>query len=447
MLRKIIRALFFFGAVVPLGECKDTIVRDVAIIGGGASGTFAAVRLRDKGQSVILIEKEDILGGHVNTYHDAATNQTVDYGVVIYHNLQIVKDFFNRLGVSWTLSSFDSSSPETRWLDPKTADPVNYTSPNPASGIQAYAAHLSQYPSIEQGFFLPEPVPEDLLLPFGQYLAKYPEIQSAAQVIFNFAQGLGDFLHQTTLYVFKNFGTDIIKDTEGGFIVADNGNDDIYKHATELLGSDVLLGSKVVSIKSRNKTGIDLIVQTTKGYETIKAKKLLISIPQKLENLRPFALDQKESALFGQFKNTGYYTSLVNNTGLPAGFVSFSVSADTPYHIPKLPGIYSIQATAVPGLFDIKYGSPGTLSDQYVQKEILAYIAKLQANGIANKTSNKPQFSPKDSIAKGFYKDLYALQGYRNTWYTGAAFDTQDSSLLWSYTETSVLPLLLNSSS
>lgn len=40
----------------------DTIEKDVVIIGGGASGSHAAVRLReDYGKSVVVIEKEAIL--------------------------------------------------------------------------------------------------------------------------------------------------------------------------------------------------------------------------------------------------------------------------------------------------------------------------------------------------------------------------------------------------
>ena len=37
------------------------IERDVAIVGGGAAGAHAAVRLRDEGYSIVLIEKESIL--------------------------------------------------------------------------------------------------------------------------------------------------------------------------------------------------------------------------------------------------------------------------------------------------------------------------------------------------------------------------------------------------
>lgn len=43
-------------------ECRKTITRDVAIIGGGASGAHAAVRLReDFDKSVIVVEKRNRL--------------------------------------------------------------------------------------------------------------------------------------------------------------------------------------------------------------------------------------------------------------------------------------------------------------------------------------------------------------------------------------------------
>ena len=41
----------------------------VVVIGGGATGTYAAVRLReDYNKTVMVIEKNSILGGHVDTY-------------------------------------------------------------------------------------------------------------------------------------------------------------------------------------------------------------------------------------------------------------------------------------------------------------------------------------------------------------------------------------------
>lgn len=50
-------------SIMPLtiaSSLPDIIYRDVAIIGGGASGAYAAVRMRDDfDKSIVLIEKQD----------------------------------------------------------------------------------------------------------------------------------------------------------------------------------------------------------------------------------------------------------------------------------------------------------------------------------------------------------------------------------------------------
>lgn len=44
------------------GNSTDKIItRDVVIIGGGASGSHAAVSLRDMGKSVVVVEKKGVL--------------------------------------------------------------------------------------------------------------------------------------------------------------------------------------------------------------------------------------------------------------------------------------------------------------------------------------------------------------------------------------------------
>lgn len=40
-----------------------TISRDACIVGGGASGTYTAISLRDKGKSVTVIEAQSVLEG------------------------------------------------------------------------------------------------------------------------------------------------------------------------------------------------------------------------------------------------------------------------------------------------------------------------------------------------------------------------------------------------
>lgn len=394
----------------------------------------------------MVIEKEPILGGHTDTYRDPFTDQAVDYGVVIFVNTQVARDYLNRLNVPWSVTNRSSdSSVSMAYLNPHTAERVDYTPPDPAPGLEAYAQQLSKYPQLDWGFFLPDPVPDDLLLPFREFVAKYPEIGSAVHTIFTFAQGLGDFLKQPTLYVFKNFGLDIIENISIGFLVVSSGaNQIIYNRAKDLLGPDVLLNSRVASTQQHDEGGIKLTVSTPTGLQTIQANKLLVAIPQKLDNLVPFNPDAREFTLFGEF----------TNTGLPQTFRSGSVSPDAPYHIAQLPGVYSVVPTKIEGIFDIKYGSPNPLPDEYVRHQILTYVEQLQAQGFAN--ASRPEFvsyrshtpfeltvSP-GNIAAGFYNELYGLQGYRNTWYTGAAFHTHNSAALWNFTESVVLPGLLD---
>lgn len=62
----------------------EVVERDVCIIGGGSSGTYSAIRLQQMNKTFALIEREDRLGGHVDTYVDPVTKQTLDYGVVVW---------------------------------------------------------------------------------------------------------------------------------------------------------------------------------------------------------------------------------------------------------------------------------------------------------------------------------------------------------------------------
>lgn len=41
------------------------IIKDVIILGGGASGSYAAVRLKDSGKTVVLVEQKDHLASHL----------------------------------------------------------------------------------------------------------------------------------------------------------------------------------------------------------------------------------------------------------------------------------------------------------------------------------------------------------------------------------------------
>lgn len=68
-----------------------------------------------------------------------------------------------------------------------------------AAGFAAYVAQLSKYSELNNGYFLPDSVPEELLLPFRDFVEKYPAIKPAVSTIFLQVQGFGAFLQLPTL--------------------------------------------------------------------------------------------------------------------------------------------------------------------------------------------------------------------------------------------------------
>jgi phytoene dehydrogenase-like protein len=174
---------------------EDIITRDVAIIGGGASGTYAAVRIRDMNQSVVIVEKKDRLGGHTETYTDPVTGATIDIGVVVWHDIDIVKNFFARFNVALvnTLSANPGQTTPV-FVDFRTGAVVaNFIPSDPTTAFSLYAEQIAQYPYLDAGFDLPSPVPADLLLPFGDFATKH-NLSAAVQTIFQFDEASAIFL-------------------------------------------------------------------------------------------------------------------------------------------------------------------------------------------------------------------------------------------------------------
>lgn len=112
---------------------------------------------------------------------------------------------------------------------------------------------------------------------------------------------------------------------------------------------------------------------------------------------------------------------------------------------PSLYGFYALSSPNVTGLKDFKFGASNALPESAVKASIVSAFSKLRNAGTIP-TASTPKFvafdshTPyelhvsADSIRAGFYKNLTALQGQRNTWWTGAAFSKHSSADLWAFT-------------
>jgi hypothetical protein len=427
------------------------ITRDICIVGGGAAGTYAAFRLGDMHKSVMVIEHTDRLGGNTETFTDPVTKAKADIGVQVWHNLDIVKNFFSRFKVPLT-TALEGQGSKVEYIDFSSGAQLNGypgNQGNITAALQAYAAQLAKYPFLDAGIELPDPVPTDLLMPFGDFVAKY-NLSAAMTVLMDYPEGFGNIASHPTLYFMKVVGLTILDAIQNGFLTtARHDNSEIYRNAqAALLAADsLLLNSSVMSTDRRDENGlVTLRVSTPSGLKVIKVKKIIFAIPPTLDNLRNFDTDSKEHALFKQFSTTGYYTGLLRNSGIPASIDALhGRGLDTKYHIAKLPSIYSITASTIPGLRQVFYGSDTILPSDQVMDDIIYTVQRLFPNATATAPPEFAVFSshspflftvPRSAIEAGFYRNLNKLQGYRHMYYTGAAFQTQDSSLIWQFTET-----------
>ena len=453
--------LFAIGQAAQDGIVRspDIIASDVVIIGGGSSGTYSAIRLREYGRTVTLIERELVLGGHVNTYHDPVTGQTFDYGVISFANISVVTNYFKNFDVPLGPVGDLFKTKITYYADFTTGKPLP-SSPFPSgnatgAALFAYEDELAKYPFLPYGYNLPTPIPEDLLLSWGNFLKKY-QLEALAYTAFSFLEGIGNILAQPTLYVMKYFAQSTVQNvlTNGFLTTVHHNNHELYEKALLKLGSSALISSNVTQVL-RSHGGVAVTVSTPLGTKLIKASKLLIAIQPKLESLSFLDLNTEERHLFGQFNNSYYWDALIRNPGVPSGVCINNANPAADLALPEMPGMYLICASPIPDVFTVYYTSPYALSEQYVKHDILATTAKLVKAFGFPAVNGTPEFVgfndhrpfeltvSTDAIVGGFYDRLNGLQGKRNTWYTGATWQAHDSSLIWNWTEYNILPQLL----
>lgn len=445
---------------------EKLVERDVVIVGGGSSGTYAAVRLMDEGVSVVVLEKEARLGGHTVTYTDPETRQPFNLGVVIFHDSPIVRNYFGRFRVGLRkVGDLNGGRPQA-YYDFDTGRAVAFEPvPEQALGaaIQKYAQLIeSKYPYLSLGYDLPDPVPKELLAPYSEFV-KANGLQDLVQLVNSIGSNNGNLLERPTLYGIKVFSPLLVEAFSEGFITAASGdNRDLYRGAQHLLKQkdSVIYKAKIKKVK-RSANGVLVWLDTPGQKVLVKAKKLVLAIPPLKKNLEDIGLDltSEEAHLFGKFKAFLYGSSVFEHSGINGSRDLANVGTNTPFHLLTLPGSFtynSLIGKVATNKISTYYGSlDSNMTEREIKELIKGQLCNLEREGsigpgephfkyIGNHAPYHIHVSAND-IRKGFYKNLYALEGEQNTFWTGAAFVDNDSTLIWTWTEAFLLPLILGS--
>ncbi|KAH7175219.1 hypothetical protein EDB81DRAFT_673390 [Dactylonectria macrodidyma] len=438
---------------------------DVAIIGGGATGAYAAIRLReDYDKSVLVIDKANRLGGHVHAYKPGPNERPINYGVQAYLNRNTTASFFERFNVSlidpeisdyiellFLTKNVDFSTGLTVDVDYGPLDAVGV----PVALLRYLELAVKYQPWFENGYFQTGDVPEDLLLPFGEFLEKY-DLGGSLGILRNLLW-LSDALNTPTWFVMAVVGQPQIAAFGLGLAGPSfkwpetYSSETLFDRVLDTLGDDVLLESTVAQ-SYRTSGGVELVVQTPFGEKKVKAKKLLIAATPSPENVGNWDLDENEQDIFSKFSWESLYVGVIGKTGLPSRVTGIRNAADNAadFYLPHgdfvdafdragslINGAQDLWTTRVIGQSGLsseearsliqrtfnQIDSAGTYSIE--QPELLAFVSH---------GATVPKVSP-EALKAGFYEQLYALQGQRSTFWTGLAWAPDYTPILWDFTE------------
>jgi hypothetical protein len=381
---------------------SNIITKDVAIIGGGAAGAYAGVRLReDHNISIALIELESELGGHVDTYTIPDSGETIEYGVQSYVPYGPALDFFKRFNIE--TEPFSARRLTGIYVDYETSKILTgYIPPSANATNEALLRWLSiveKYNSlVEPGFWnFPSPadIPVDFLTSFGEFAKKY-NVEAAAPRIAQIsnvgANGLENLL---ALDVIQEFGLPLTKSVVANSLFKPVGSNQLlYRRVLELLKEDVHVNAKVIETE-RTASGVKVVVKgadDTAGPILLKAKRLLFTPPPRFDFLSEFDPDDKETEVFGKLATTWRFAGVAHIPCIPENYgVTYTSSGAVPDNYLKIRDhAWNLAFTSTGptglGLFRVLFGSNTSYTINEAKSFAQARVQDLVDAGSLNAT-------------------------------------------------------------
>ena len=417
------------------------LIKEFCIVGGGSAGTYCAMNLHDKNKSYVLIEDDDILGGNAKTYYDPLTGTPCNTGVIVLANNPVTQEYLDRLNVAYVPADFSGGNPPM-YFDFDTGESVNYTAPDPSAGLGQLFSIISGYAGVEYGYDLPDPVPEDLYIPFGDFLTKY-NLENLADIFQTSLQNANAFKN-STMYVIATLGLASGIFFNGFYHIASGDVYEIYQKAGNILGDNVITSSEILFTKRTNALFNFMVVSTPDGYKIILFKKLIVAHQPLLSELNYLDLDTAEKNLLGKLSSDNYVVNIIKAQGVPDNTRIINRPLNGFNNVPTdSPCFFELTPTPIANNYDLKYydSQNQKISQQDVQNAVIDLINRLNTNGGLNIDLQEfPYYSnhyPQnitvsiDDVKNGFYKNLRNHQGYRNTYYINATTISHNSGIIW----------------
>ncbi|RDW79103.1 uncharacterized protein DSM5745_05955 [Aspergillus mulundensis] len=362
----------------------QAIDRDVVILGGGATGTYAAVQLREQGHTVALVEQKSRLGGHAETLF-LPDGKYVNYGVEGYFNNEVTKDFFAQLDVDYeALLPATLLTQHVNFRTGERALPGSELLTTAAAAL-LYRGAIEQFDFLAAGVIdLPSEVPEILLRPFREFVDEYA-LWGAVDLVFTFTENVGNILDRPTLYVIQDFGIPHIDALlDGGYIRPKNGVTVLFDKAANYIDPQNIFYDSAAIDTTRSEDSVEVLIENSKtGSQTlIRAKRLLVAFPPVLDKLYGFDLSADESSLFAKWTYMNYYAAVLTNTPVPDNFNILNTDpSNQPGALPTTPFNWALEYSGVPGYFMNKIVGEANLTEAEARALVIDDVKRMSEAG------------------------------------------------------------------
>ena len=267
---------------------QNTLNVDVCVIGGGAAGTYAAIKSKDLNKTLVVVEQQDRLGGHSKTYLDPGSNRSIELGVAEYEDTSVVREWFARFEVPLYQFNFTIPGVTSEYADFQIGQIATPKQGDILGAWDAFQTQVAKYPFLDYSLdSVPFPVPADLLLPFGQFIMKY-NLQDVVPYLSLYGQGWGNFVTLPTLLAIKYFPpfffspATLYSGAPGALAAKESSL--IYEKATKELGTNALSSNTILSMDRSDAEMVKITVKTPSGKKLIRTKKLISTIPPCKQN-------------------------------------------------------------------------------------------------------------------------------------------------------------------
>ena len=463
---------------------ENTIPKyDVCVIGGGAGGASAAFYAKAAGQSVVLFEKEALLGGHCQTLNTSIPYVKQDVGAQLFFDtaaantalacqtgsttndcwpVDIVALFGYLAGPSSILYVDHSVSPPVLSYDEstKTAGLVsfNYTAFGEAL-YNMYYVMGTLYPWSDARNDPVGALPAETLTSFKAFLDEHmPQWEALLSGYFypqNYMSGLGKFDDSVAWKNIRQMGLTLIRQftTPNATFAINGGCQRIYQGIANTLGyQNVVLNANITHVQRfDNGHNITVHLQGPANNQPVQYNcgKLVVGIPQTLENLAFMDLDAQEQSLFNGVSTDNFYTGRVNVQFGPFAnnIVSQSQGFYLMYHTnssntqdygiseqnstwhglianlptPYFPSVIFSSSDAKLSAADMRQTVDQQLTSMAVDSQNQAITGHEMLEFFYHEHYAHPSIDALSS-SPNFFQRAWQMQGYRNTYYTGALF-------------------------